>query len=139
MGRIYAKIELIRTYDLAYVNDGSLSKDKVRRMDIDILVDTGADMLAINEHIKNQLDLPVILIKECRLADGSVLPLEIVGPVDIQFGNRGTTTRAIVLPGNAEPLLGAIPLEDLDVVLLPKEQRMIPNPDSPYMATTYLK
>jgi hypothetical protein len=47
--------------------------------------------------------------------------------------------RAVVLPGTAEVLLGSIPLEDLDVVIDPKQQRLIVNPESPYIATKYLK
>lgn len=49
------------------------------------------------------------------LADNSVIELEIVGPVEIRFANRRTTQEAMVLPGNAEVRLGAIPMEAMDV------------------------
>ncbi|MBC7776862.1 MAG: clan AA aspartic protease [Phycisphaerae bacterium] len=139
MGRVYAEIELIRTGDLSAVADGYLPPALVRRMKVTVLVDSGADMLAINAHIKTQLNLPVIQTRECSLADGSVALLEIVGPVDIRFENRETTVRAIVLPGEAEPLLGAIPMEDMDVIIIPYEKKMIPNPKNPNYSYTSLK
>jgi hypothetical protein len=45
----------------------------------------------------------------------------------------------MVLQGDCEPLLGAIPLEDLDVVILPLRQEMIVNPEHPYYAQMKLK
>lgn len=74
-----------------------------------------------------------------RMADDSERKGEVVGPVEVRFENRSTTVRAVVLPGTEEPLLGSIPLEDLDVVIDPKEQRLIVNPKSPYIATKHLK
>jgi hypothetical protein len=87
----------------------------------------------------NSLDLPLIEEQVFRLADDSERRGEVVGPVEIHFENRSTTVRAVVLSGADEVLLGSIPLEDLDVVIDPKKQRLIVNPDSPYIATKHLK
>lgn len=76
-------------------------------------------MLAINESIKLQLDLPKLEEQIAELADGSKLKLEIVGPVEVRFENRSTTCRAMVLSGDTEVLLGAIPVEDMDVLIDP--------------------
>jgi hypothetical protein len=57
----------------------------------------------------------------------------------ILFGNRETTVRAMVLPGDAEVLLGSIPMEDLDVLIDPRSQQLIVNPENPYMAKKPLK
>jgi hypothetical protein len=73
-------------------------------------------LLTIDESIKTQLGLIVKEMREIELADGSRLECEIVSPVDLYFENRATTCRALVLPGATEVLLGAIPLEDLDVL-----------------------
>ncbi|WP_052345048.1 hypothetical protein [Planktothrix rubescens] len=78
-------------------------------------------MLAINESIKLQLDLPKLEEQIAELADGSKLKLEIVGPVEVRFENRSTTCRAMVLSGDTEVLLGAIPLEDMDVLIDPRQ------------------
>jgi len=45
----------------------------------------------------------------------------------------------MVLPGDAEVLLGAIPMEDMDVLIHPLRQELIVNPEHPYFAVTKLK
>ncbi len=79
-----------------------------------MLVDSGAYSLAINENIKTQLDLRFIEEQVVEMADGSKKRLQVVGPVDVKFQNRSTTVRALVVPGDVEPLMGAIPMEDMD-------------------------
>lgn len=139
MGLIYAEIELINSTDLGLVNRHLLDKEDVKRIWVSALVDTGSYMLAINENIQEQLDLPVLEKKIGQLADGSRKEYDVVGPVDIRFKNRQTTVRAMVLPGDAECLLGAIPMEDMDVLIHPLRQELIVNPDHPYIAVTSLK
>lgn len=139
MGKIYADIELVNTNDLALSYGGYLPTDKVRRMVVKMLVDSGAYNLSINENIRTQLGLRVIGEQVFELADGTHRIFEIVGPVDIRFKNRDTTTRAVVLPGTTEPLLGQIPMEDMDVVIYPREERLDVNPDSPLVPKKSLK
>jgi hypothetical protein len=55
----------------------------------------------------------------------------VVGPVDVEFENRKATCNAYVLPGDSEPLLGAIPLEELDVIIHAARQELIINPLHP--------
>ena len=69
----------------------------------------------------------------------SKIKLDIVGPVDLRFENRATTCRAMVLPGDSEILLGSIPMEDMDLLIDPKRQRLIVNPETPYLAKKPLK
>jgi len=139
MGLVYAEIELISTVDIALHIRGFLSEDKIKRMRIRAMVDSGSYMMVITDHIRQQLDLPLIQEQVFRLADDSEVKGEVVGPVEVHFENRSTTTRAVVLPGAEEVLLGSIPLEDLDVVIDPKQQRLIVNPRSPDIATKYAK
>jgi clan AA aspartic protease len=139
MGLVYAEIDLISVDDMVLHRRGFLDESKIKQVRISALVDSGAYMLCINENVKAQLDLPLIEKQFSRLADESLLELEVVGPVEIRFENRSTTVRAIVLPGNSEVLLGAIPLEDMDVLIDPKRQKLIVNPEHPYVATKHLK
>ncbi|HYJ86382.1 MAG TPA: aspartyl protease family protein [Pyrinomonadaceae bacterium] len=139
MGLVYAEIELISVDDLVLHRRGFLTEDKIKRMTVDALFDTGAYMLVITEHIRQQLDLPLIEEQVFRLADESEKRGEVVGPVEVRFENRSTTVRAVVLAGTTEVLLGSIPLEDLDVVVDSRQQRLIVNPESPYIATKHLK
>lgn len=139
MRLVYADIELVSTDDLVLYRRGYLPEEDIKRMRVTALVDTGAYMLVINDRIKQQLDLPVIEEQTMRLADDSERRIEIVGPVEVRFENRSTTVRAAVFPGDSEPLLGAIPIEDMDVVIDLKQQRLIVNPESPYIARKYVK
>lgn len=139
MGLVYAELELISSDDLALHRRGYLPENQIKRTKVNALVDSGAYMLAINEHIKTQLDLPVLDEQIAELADGQRVKLPIVGPVEVRFKNRATSVRAMVLPGDAEVLLGSIPMEDMDVLVDPKQQQLIVNPENPYYAKKPLK
>jgi clan AA aspartic protease len=118
---------------------GFLNKDKIKQVRVNALVDSGAYMLSINETVRAQLDLPFIEKQFGTLADETLIEVEIVGPVEVRFENRRTTVDAIVLPGDAEVLLGAIPMEDMDVLIDPRQQKFVVNPKHPYVATKHLK
>ena len=139
MGLVYADIELIRGADLVLFREGYLEEEQIRRMKVSALVDSGAYMLAINQQIKTQLNLQKVGEQAAELADGTQTRLEIVGPVELRFENRRANIDAMVLPGDAEVLLGSIPMEDMDVLIDPKQQRLIVNPESPYIAKKHLK
>ena len=49
----------------------------------------------------------------------------ITQPVDIHWKNRETSCRAMVLPNAKEVLLGAIPLEDMDLIVNPAKLELI--------------
>ena len=139
MGLTYADITLLNSFDVDMAQDGRVENDAVRKVEVSALVDSGAYLLTIDEAIKTKLGLRVKELREVELADGSHSECEIVGPVDLHFKNRSTTCRALVLPGATEVLLGAIPMEDLDVLLDPKTQQLIVHPDRPYIAGTKCK
>jgi clan AA aspartic protease len=139
MGAIYADIELINNDDLALVRRNIIDKDEVRRMYVNIRVDTGADMLCINESIQEQLQFPILEKRKAQLANGSFLECEVASSVELHFKNRRTICNAMILPGDAEPLLGCIPLEDMDVLIHPLRQELIVNPDHPYYAQMKIK
>ncbi|MFN0036332.1 MAG: clan AA aspartic protease [Saprospiraceae bacterium] len=139
MGKIYADIEITNTDDVALFRNGIKEKHQIRSMVVSMLVDSGAYNLSINEHIKAQLGLMTLENQIFELADGSLQNFEVVGPVEVRFKNRTTTTRAVVLPGSTEALLGQITMEDMDVVIYPREERMDVNPNSPLVPKKALK
>ena len=137
MGLIYADIELINGYDLENVRRNIMGAEEVRRVHVNALVDSGAHMMCINEHIQEMLQFPVDETRWAVTADGRRVECLVVKGVEVRFKNRKTTCRAIVLPGDNEPLLGAIPLEDMDVLIHPLRQELIVNPEFP--DTSYCK
>jgi clan AA aspartic protease len=139
MGLIYAEVELINGGDLVLAKRHIIGEEEVKRMKVNILVDTGAYYLCINETIQEQLGLEFIEKRKGQLADGSVAEYDVVGPVEIKFKNRRCNVDAMVLKGDSEPLLGAIPMEDMDVLIHPLRQELIVNPEHPYFAQMKLK
>jgi clan AA aspartic protease len=96
-------------------------------------------MLCINENIQEQLQLPIVEQRKAQTADGRIVECDVVSGVELRFKNRRTSCSAMVLPGDSEPLLGAIPLEDMDVLIHPLRQELIVNPEHPYFAQMKLK
>ncbi len=118
MGFIYTNIDLLNP------RDPSLKSISVRA-----LADTGAMTLCIPEHVSVQLKLEELEKREVITAEGQARVVPYVGPVRVRFENRNCFTGALVL-GNSV-LLGAVPLEDMDLVVNPKEQNVSVNPNSP--------
>ncbi|MFN0215306.1 MAG: clan AA aspartic protease [Saprospiraceae bacterium] len=139
MGLVYTEIELINGDDLGMARRNLMDLDDVKRMKITALVDTGSYMLCINEEIQAQLQFPIVEKRKAETADGRILEFDVADSVQVRFKNRATTCRAMILPGDSEPLLGAIPLEDMDVLVHPQRQELIVNPDHPYFAQMKLK
>jgi len=106
-------------------------------MQVRATVDSGALLLCIPQHVALQLQLEELEKREVTLADGKRQLVPYVGPVQVQFANRLCFTGALVL--GDETLLGAVPMEDLDVLIDTARQRLIVNPDSPNIAVGPVK
>lgn len=139
MGFVRASLELINASDISNFEGGFIPETSIRKMHITALVDSGSVMMAINETVKEQLGLKVRDRRKIELADGTVRELEVVGPIEVRFENRMSTVNAMVLPGNQEPLLGAIPMEEMDVLIHPNKDRLIVNPEHPNKAQMVMK
>ena len=139
MGLIYADIELINGEDIVMARRGYMDRDEIKRIKLNILVDTGSYMLAINENIQSILQLPVTEKKRAQLTTGESVWCDVVAPIQILFQNRTSNCSALVLPGDAEPLLGAIPMKDMDVLINPLRQELTVNPESPDYALMKMK
>ena len=139
MRLIYADIELINGDDLVLARKNIIGAEEIKRMHVNMLVDTGSVYMCINETVKEQLQLSVLEKRKAQLADGTVVEFDIVGPIEVRFKNRRCMVDAMVMPGDNELLLGDIPLEDMDVLIDPVRRELIVNPEHPYMAQMKLK
>lgn len=133
MGLVDAEIQLTNGDDLALVRRGLIEPGKIKSMTVKASADSDAYMLCVNERVREQLALPTIEQRVDVLADGSQHRLDVVGPIEVRFQNRRCSVDAMVLPGDAEILLGAIPMEDMDLVILPRLQRLAVNPEHPIL------
>lgn len=118
MGIVYA--------DLRLAND---AKPDLEEISVAALVDTGALHLCIPEHIALQLQLKTVEMREVILADGKPYQVPYVSPVRIELLNRHAVTGALVF-GN-QVLLGAIPMEDMDLIIEPARLKVSVNPKAP--------
>lgn len=66
---------------------------------------------------------------QVTLANGSTLNLPYVGPIKIDWNGRVSSLGAMLL-GNP-CLLGAIQMEDMDILVYPAKQMVIANPNHP--------
>ena len=101
------------------------------------LADTGAMYLCIPRHVAIQLDLVAHEQREVTLADGSRATVDYVGPVEVRFANRRCFVGAMVI--GDEVLLGAIPMEDMDLVVHPQTRQVTVHPDRPNIAAGIAK
>lgn len=101
------------------------------------LADTGAVHLRIPEHVAIQLGLPEREQREVTLADGSKRLVPYVGPVEVRFANRRCFVGAMIM--GDEVLLGAIPMEDMDLVIRPLTREVLVNPLSPNVPSSLAK
>ena len=106
-------------------------------VDVVALADSGAVHLCIPEHVRIQLKLEAIDNKEVTLADGSKKLVPYVGPIELRFKNRVGFAGALVM--GDQVLLGAIPMEDMDLIIIPKTRTLDVNPDSPNIASSIVK
>jgi len=126
MGLVYATITISNPV-----------KPDLRPMEVKCLVDTGSTFLCIPSHIANQLEFTAIEMREATLADGSIMNVPYSGPIKVNFENRNCFTGGLII-GN-EVLLGAVPMEDMDLIIHPKLLKLTVNPESPNIPKAMLK
>lgn len=115
MGHVYADVELknARTGQTCSVH---------------ALVDTGATLLSLPPDVVAELDLEVLDQRSYSLSDGRTGLAPYAGPVCMRVGDRHCFGGALVLEGS--PLLGVVPMEDMDLVVDPKMHAVAVHPDS---------
>ena len=120
--------------DLRLAND---ARDDLEELDASALVDTGSMHLCIPEHMALQLQLEDLDTREFVLADGKRTQIRYVSPVRIEILGRTCVTGALVL--GDQVLLGAIPMEDMDLIVEPTRQRVSVNPIAPNIPMSLAK
>jgi clan AA aspartic protease len=131
VGLTVVKIRLSNLRDLHRAEEGTIPLESVRTLEIDALADTGAIALAVPEEVADALGARIISHDRVRVADGRSLEVPIIGGLRVEILGRVMTTDALVLPRGTRPLLGAIQLEFLDLVVVPKTGEVITNPAHP--------
>jgi hypothetical protein len=139
MGLVYANLTLLNAADTYLNRGGKILETEIRHTQVTMLVDSGAYMMAVNEETKEKLGLEIVRVQKFELGNGQTEEFDIVGPVEVHFENRTALCNAILLKGTTEMLLGAIPMEEMDVIIHPSKNKLMVNPEHPDMAQLKMK
>jgi len=130
VGRFSVEVEVANYGDLTLVDRGLLPADQVRREIIRGVVDSGATKLVLPRAVVQRLGLPLGNPVKVRYADGRRARRPEVKGVFVQLLGRDGTFTAISEPNRETALIGAIVLEDLDLLVDCVEQRLVPRDPS---------
>jgi clan AA aspartic protease len=126
MGRVTVQVNLANQEDLVLAKAGTLAPDKVRRLQVPGVVDTGASYLVLPKKVATQLGVPSAGKATVRYADRRKATRPIVKSVEVELLGRQGTFKAIVEPNRTDVLIGAIVLEDLDLLVDCQAQTLYP-------------
>ena len=125
MGIAHAEITLKNIRDENLARHGYIKAEEIRTAAVTAIVDTGAMSLIITEELRKKLGLDVKGEKIARTANGERVTGKVTEAVEVKWKNREWTVQALVLPGAENILLGAIPLEGLDLMVNPVTQELV--------------
>jgi len=112
-----------------HIRIANAAKPNLEEIDAKALVDSGAIDLCIPRHVAIQLKLETLEQREVTYADGRKEAVDYVGPIKVECFGRHAFTGAMVM-GDVV-LLGAIPMESMDLLVDPRRLQLIPNPENP--------
>src|SRR5205823_1375288 len=101
-------------------------RNRVRRVMISGIVDSGATRLVLPGKVAKELGLPFGAKVKVRYANNQTAKRETVSNVPVQLLGREGTYTALVEPKRRSVRIGAIVLEDLDFVVDCTHQRLVP-------------
>ncbi|MDR0684288.1 MAG: hypothetical protein LBF83_04085 [Spirochaetaceae bacterium] len=125
MGCFMTEITLANAGELWAVQRGRMSQSEVHSVTLEAMPDTGAWTLIINEEIQQELGLNIVDRVDTTLADGSIEECGLTESVKVCWKDRWADCNAIVIPGATDILLGALPLEGMDLMVDPVNKRLV--------------
>lgn len=128
MGRIVVQANMENFQDVLNVRTGMIAPEKIRSISVDdALVDTGAKFLGLPTRLIQQLGLVLMETKVSNTAAGMV-PCNIYSPAQLTVQGRRCEVTVGEVPDSCPVLIGFFPLELLDFVVDPKNQRLVSDP-----------
>jgi clan AA aspartic protease len=129
MGEVKVRIKLTNNFDELLVRKKKLARSKVRSIEIDGVVDTGAVSLSLPSFVVERLGLTRMGKHVAQYADGRLEEVDVTEAVLIEIMGRTTSEEAMIL--GDEILIGQTVLEKTDLLVDCTRQRLIPNPAHP--------
>ena len=125
MGLVFEEVTLKNSRDVTNAGCGIINEREIHQKTVKALVDTGAFTLAIDEELRQELGLEITGRKKVALANNEKVIYQRTEPVDIHWKDRSASIRAVVLPETNNILLGALPLEEMDLIVDPAREKLI--------------
>lgn len=107
--------------------------DPTKSIEVEAVIDTGATMVVLPQNIVNELRLKKIRETRVKDANNSTELKSIYGVVTIEIKGRTGNFDVLAEVEGAQPLIGQVVLEILDLVVDPRTRILKPNPASPEM------
>jgi predicted aspartyl protease len=139
MGEVRARVVLENQADRILADAGHLESARVRRVELDALVDTGAVMTLLPQDAVETLGLPFDGKRIVTLANEEKIELPRARLLSLTLGDRQMDTDCLVGPPRCEPLVGQLVLERLDLIVDPTKHVVSPRPESPFLLSVKLK
>jgi clan AA aspartic protease len=139
MGEIRTRLVLENQSDRVLADAGHLESGRVRRLELEALVDTGAVMTLLPQDVVEQLGLPQDGRIIVTLANEEKIELPRARLLSLTLAGRQMDTDCLVGPPRCEPLLGQLALERLDLIVDPVRHTVSPRPESPFLPWLKLK
>lgn len=127
MGRTTEKLTVKNYGDMLKASEGIITADRIRTIEIDAIVDTGATYVCIGKKDIERLGLPFHNIVDIKTANGKASRRTFEG-AKIELKGRTFVMEVMENDDETPALIGYLLLEALDFVVDPKTQSVTPNP-----------
>jgi len=124
VGTFKEEITLENITDWGLARHGYIEEAAIRRLTVEAMPDTGAWTLIINEDTREKLGLTIEGSVQSSLVGGKISSYPITEAVKIQWKDRNTELPAMVVAEAKNILLGALPLEALDLIVDPVRKQL---------------
>jgi len=125
MGHVNTQITLKNIRDIFKAEEGIIQEPEIRQATVDVMVDTGATMLVINEELFERLGLGVLGERQITLANDAKEMCKVTEALEINWEDRSTTMPALVVKDAPDFLLGVLPLEGMDLIVDTVNQKLV--------------
>jgi len=139
MGEVVEKIELENYVDRYLADEGKIKSSQVRKVTINALVDTGATMLILPQDVVERLGLKTSRKVIVTYAGGRRDECDVAGGLIVKIGDRHAYMECIVGQPTSEALIGQVVLKVLDLLVDPREQKLTPRPESPFLPSLSMR
>ena len=122
---VYEEITLKNLTDVEDFKRGHITEQEIQQVTVQSVVDTGAHTLVISDDLRKQLGLQMRGTMPVRQADNKEIIVQIASAVEVHWKNRRMVCEPWIASDSGKILLGAVPLEIMDLIVDPVQQMLV--------------